>query len=190
MPVSGEKLQCLFSGRDYQKQAIRCRSVRNGEYTGYRRLRKCGSDKTVSVLFAYTSQHRHNPRYAGKSCQTARTPVERIKETISGKSVVHFGETGIRAAGLLHWFHCACSGLWRFYIVQANRGEDGMKAMGVLPEFKGMAVHNFWSSYKSSKVCSMPYVANTLSANWYSLRKPETRSGPGSSGNYCRGCVT
>lgn len=86
-----------------------------------------------------------------RAAEAARTPVDRIKETISGKSVVHFDETGIRAAGSLHWLHCACSGSWRFYTVQAKRGEEGMKAMGVLPEFTGVAVHDFWSSYKKFK---------------------------------------
>ena len=86
-----------------------------------------------------------------KAAEAARMPVDRIKETITGKDVAHFDETGIRAAGSLHWLHCACSGSWRFYTVQKKRGEEGMEAMGVLPEFTGVAVHDFWSSYKKFK---------------------------------------
>ena len=86
-----------------------------------------------------------------RAAEAARMPVERIKETITGKDVVHFDETGIRAAGSLHWLHCACSGPWRFYTVQKKRGGEGMEAMGVLPEFTGVAVHDFWSSYKQFK---------------------------------------
>ena len=43
--------------------------------------------------------------------------------------------------------HCACSGHWRYYTVQERRGEEGMDLMGVLPNFRGVAVHDFWSSY-------------------------------------------
>jgi len=86
-----------------------------------------------------------------KATEKATMPVERIKEKVTGKDVVNFDETGLRAAGSLHWLHCACSGLWRFYTVQKKRGEEGMEAMGVLPEFTGVAVHDFWSSYKKFK---------------------------------------
>ena len=86
-----------------------------------------------------------------RAAEAARMPADRIKETVTGKDVVHFDEIGIRAAGSLHWLHCACSGPWRFYTVQKKRGEEGMEAMGVLPEFTGVAVHDFWSSYKKFK---------------------------------------
>ena len=86
-----------------------------------------------------------------RAAEAAKKPVEKIKETVTGKEVVHFDETGLRVAGSLHWLHCACSGPWRFYTVQKKRGEEGMEAMGVLPRFRGVAVHDFWSSYKKFK---------------------------------------
>ena len=86
-----------------------------------------------------------------KAAAVAVKPVERIKDKVSGKDVVNFDETGLRVAGSLHWLHCACSGPWRFYTVQKKRGQEGMEDMGVLPEFKGVAVHDFWSSYKKFK---------------------------------------
>jgi len=89
-----------------------------------------------------------------KAAAAAVAPVERIKDKVSGKDVVNFDETGLRAAGSLHWLHCACSDRWRFYTVHEKRGEKGMKAMGVLPEFTGVAVHDFWSSYKKFKNAS------------------------------------
>lgn len=86
-----------------------------------------------------------------KAAAAAVASVERIKDKVSGKDVVNFDETGLRAAGSLHWLHCACSGPWRFYTVHKKRGEEGMEAMGILPEFTGVAVHDFWSSYKKFK---------------------------------------
>ena len=86
-----------------------------------------------------------------KAAVAAVEPVDRIKDKVSSKDVVNFDETGLRAAGSLHWLHCACSGPWRFYTVHKKRGEEGMEAMGVLPGFTGVAVHDFWSSYKNFK---------------------------------------
>ena len=37
-----------------------------------------------------------------RAAEAARMPADRIKETVTGKDVVHFDETGIRAAGSLH----------------------------------------------------------------------------------------
>jgi len=31
--------------------------------------------------------------------------------------------------------------------VHAERGKDGMKAAGVLPDFRGIAVHDAWAPY-------------------------------------------
>ena len=67
-----------------------------------------------------------------KAAAAAVAPVERIKDKVSGKDVVNFDETGLRAAGSLHWLHCACSGRWRFYTVHEKRGEEGMEAMGAV----------------------------------------------------------
>ena len=112
-----------------------------------------------------------------KAAAAAVEPVERIKDKVSGKDVVNFDETGLRAAGSLHWLHCACSGPWRFYTVHEKRGEKGMEAMGVLPGFKGIAVHDFWSSYKKFKdaihaMCcqhlerELVYAEETGNQNW------------------------
>ena len=86
-----------------------------------------------------------------KAAEAAQIPVDRIKDKVTDKEVVNFDETGLRVEGSLHWLHCACSGPWRFYTVQEKRGEEGMNMMGVLPEFSGVAVHDFFSSYKKFK---------------------------------------
>ena len=86
-----------------------------------------------------------------KASEAAQIPVDRIKDKVTDKEVVNFDETGLRVEGSLHWLHCACSGPWRFYTVQKKRGEEGMNMMGVLPEFSGIAVHDFFSSYKKFK---------------------------------------
>ena len=61
--------------------------------------------------------------------------------------VVHFDETGFRTAGKLAWVHSASAGKFALFTVHAKRGKDGMKAAGVLPSFRGIAVHDAWAPY-------------------------------------------
>jgi transposase len=61
--------------------------------------------------------------------------------------VVHFDETGFRAAGKLAWVHSASQGKFALFTVHAKRGRDGMTAAGVLPHFAGIAVHDAWAPY-------------------------------------------
>ena len=86
-----------------------------------------------------------------KAAGDAAEAVNKIKAVVTGKDVAHFDETGLRVAGTLHWLHCACSGPWCYYSVQKKRGGEGMEAMGVLPVYTGVAVHDFWSPYEGFK---------------------------------------
>ena len=61
--------------------------------------------------------------------------------------VAHFDETGFRTAGKLAWVHSASQGKFALFTVHAKRGKDGMKAAGVLPHFRGIAVHDAWAPY-------------------------------------------
>jgi transposase len=61
--------------------------------------------------------------------------------------VVHFDETGFRTAGKLAWVHSASWQKFVLVTVHAKRGKDGMKAAGVLPFFRGIAVHDAWAPY-------------------------------------------
>jgi transposase len=72
-----------------------------------------------------------------------------ITARLIGAEVVHFDETGFRTAGKLAWVHSASSGKFVLVTVHARRGKDGMKAAGVLPFFRGIAVHDAWKPYDS-----------------------------------------
>jgi transposase len=49
--------------------------------------------------------------------------------------------------GRLHWVHCARTGAYTLLTVHPRRGTEAMKAMGVLPSFTGIAVHDAWAPY-------------------------------------------
>jgi len=73
--------------------------------------------------------------------------VEKIKEKLTDETVVHFDETGIRIEASLHWLHSAGNEMYTYYFPHKKRGKKAMDVMGILPRFKGIAVHDHWDSY-------------------------------------------
>jgi hypothetical protein len=73
--------------------------------------------------------------------------LERAREQIAASEVAGFDETGFRVQGRLHWVHCARTGKYTLLMVHPKRGRQAMTAMGVLPSFAGVAVHDAWAPY-------------------------------------------
>jgi transposase len=73
--------------------------------------------------------------------------LERAREQIAGSEVAGFDETGFRVAGKLAWVHCARTGKYTLLMAHPRRGKQAMEAMGVLPSFAGVAVHDAWAPY-------------------------------------------
>jgi transposase len=73
--------------------------------------------------------------------------LERARESIAASPVAGFDETGFRVAGRLHWVHCARTGKFTLLMVHERRGAKAMDAMGILPSFAGVAVHDAWAPY-------------------------------------------
>ena len=73
--------------------------------------------------------------------------LEHAREQIAASEAAGFDETGFRVAGRLHWVHCARTGKYTLLMVHPRRGRQAMEAMGVLPSFEGVAVHDAWAPY-------------------------------------------
>jgi transposase len=71
----------------------------------------------------------------------------RAREQIAGSQVAGFDETGFRVEGKLAWVHCARTSKYTLLTVHPKRGRKAIEAMGVLPSFAGVAVHDAWSPY-------------------------------------------
>lgn len=81
-------------------------------------------------------------------CSQRLEPIEAIiRERATAATVAGFDETGVRATGSLHWLHTVSTNLLTWYFAHEKRGREAMDAAGVLPEFKGRAVHDFWNPY-------------------------------------------
>ena len=85
---------------------------------------------------------------AVSQCAERLIPVEnQIKEAIIVSKVVHFDETGMRIEIKLHWLHEAGTPMLTYYRVHAKRGSKALDAIGILPSFEGMAMHDAYASY-------------------------------------------
>jgi transposase len=74
-------------------------------------------------------------------------PLEAIRKALAASDVLHADETGFRVAGRLAWVHSASSGKFTLITVHGKRGREAMDAAGVLPEFRGVLVHDCWAPY-------------------------------------------
>ena len=66
---------------------------------------------------------------------------------LAAARVAHFDETGGRVAGKLHWIHVACNDIWTLLHLDRKHGRVAMDAAGVLPGFRGTAIHDGLAPY-------------------------------------------
>jgi len=72
---------------------------------------------------------------------------EHVREQIAASDVAGFDETRFRVEGRLAWVHCARTGKYTLLMVHSRRGRQAMEAMGILPRFAGVAIHDAWAPY-------------------------------------------
>ncbi len=76
-----------------------------------------------------------------------------IMAQLRGADVANFDESGVRVCNKLHWLHVASTPQLTHYAVAEKRGKEGMDEAGILPFFKGKAVHDHWKSYFKFEGC-------------------------------------
>jgi len=119
-----------------------------GNYIPYDRLSEISKDIfgiDVSSGTLVNIVHR-----CGKSLEGS---MEYIKDKLKQAAVVHFDETGNRVKGGNEWLHSAGNEKYTYIKTHARRGSAATDDIGILPEFKGIAIHDFWKSYYNYTLC-------------------------------------
>ena len=85
---------------------------------------------------------------------TTLEPVEtQIKAALRRAAVLHSDETGVRCGGRLAWAHVASTDRLTHYAVHAQRASAATDAIGILPGFRGVSVHDGWKPYQTHTRC-------------------------------------
>jgi transposase len=81
-------------------------------------------------------------------------PVEaEVTAALRQAPVLHCDETGVRRGGKLAWVHVASTPTVTRYAVHAKRGSAATDAMGILPDYTGVSVHDGWKPYQRYATC-------------------------------------
>jgi Transposase and inactivated derivatives len=81
-------------------------------------------------------------------CSRKLIPTEAgIKAELGQAEVIVVDETGVRVAGSSHYLHIARTGRLTHYGYDPRRGKAAMDAIGILPDFRGILVHDGWIAY-------------------------------------------
>jgi transposase len=70
-----------------------------------------------------------------------------IKAGVQKAPVAHFDETGLNVEAKLNWLHVASTPDLTHYGWHAQRGPEGANAIGILPGFRGIGVHDGLETY-------------------------------------------
>jgi transposase len=79
---------------------------------------------------------------------------EAIKEGLRQAQVGNFDETGLRVRDKGMWVHVSSTSKLTHYAVHEKRGSEATKEIGILPSFRGVAVHDGWSAYQQYEQCA------------------------------------
>ncbi len=90
-------------------------------------------------------------REAYRALETAE---EEIKRRIIQALVACFDETGMRSEEKTRWLHVSSTDSLTHYAVHSKRGCVAMNDIGILPAFRGIAVHDGWKPYAAYKDCA------------------------------------
>ena len=76
-------------------------------------------------------------------------PEQRIKAALTTVPVLHCDETGLYVEGKRQWLHVASTAHLTHYAQHSSRGSKATNDIGILPLYRGTAVHDGWYSYQA-----------------------------------------
>jgi transposase len=92
-------------------------------------------------------------RWVQQGAQTLQPVEAAIKVALQRAPVLHCDETGVRRAGTLAWAHVASTARLTHYAIHPKRGTEATDAIGILPGYRGVSVHDGWKPYRAYSAC-------------------------------------
>jgi transposase len=124
-----------------------CAYLAQQQFVPYARVRELFADvfgAAVSVGTLVNLVRQGAERVRGVECE--------IKAALRQAPVLHHDETGLRVVGAegarLEWTHVTCTSTLTHYARHAARGATALEAIGILPGYGGVSVHDGWTSYR------------------------------------------
>jgi transposase len=78
---------------------------------------------------------------------------QRLAQVLPKQPVLGADESMVPINKVNHWLHVLCTPLLTFFSIQALRGKEAIKAIGIIPQFTGWLMHDFLSSYLGFNNC-------------------------------------
>ena len=102
-----------------------------------------------------------------RACYEILGPVEdAIKQQLIASPVICLDETGMRIEGKRKWCHVVSTENLTYYAANPHRGSKANEDMGILPVYRGTAMHDGWSSYFKFKckhaLCNSHHIRDLL----------------------------
>jgi len=66
---------------------------------------------------------------------------------------IHLDETSLRVDKKNHWIHVCSGGAITLQFLHEKRGLEAMQAIGIIPRYGGVIIHDCWASYLSYEHC-------------------------------------
>ena len=67
---------------------------------------------------------------------------------------LHVDETSLRVEGKNNWIHILAAGTLTLKVLHAKRGIEAIEAIGVIPRYGGVLVHDCWAACFSYDQCA------------------------------------
>lgn len=118
------------------------------QFVPYARTRDLLADVTGARLSVGTLVE-----WVQQSAETLKPVEKNLKAALQRAPVLHSDETGVRRNGRLAWAHVASTDHLTHYAIHAKRGSEATEAIGILPSYRGVSVHDGWKPYQAHTRC-------------------------------------
>jgi transposase len=93
--------------------------------------------------------------WTGKASHSLASTEACIKDALATSlGAVNFDETGIRSEGKGSWLHSASNEWFTHFSFHEKRGGEAIEDIGILPRFRGIAIHDRWAPYFQFEDCA------------------------------------